>query len=442
MDAIVLFLLGVIIIGLGLIVSIAVHEVGHLVPAKVFGVYVPQYMIGFGRTLFSRRIGETEYGLKAIPFGGYVSMIGMYPPNHDGAGRAANAGYFQRLAREARTAQQDLIPEGQESRTFILLPVWQRIIIMFSGPFMNLVIGAVCYAILVSGIGIAQPSLTIETVSKCIVPVTVNRQTCTSTDPAAPAAQAGIRPGDTIETINGKRVTSWDSVTHILEASAGQHLAIGVTRDGAQRTVDVVPRATQRYVYDKVGQPKRDGAGKPIVKTVGFLGIGPTSELARQPITTVPAMVGENVSAVVGLVVQLPQKVVGVLRSTLDGTARDPNSPLSIVGVGRVAGQVAANTQITVVDKVSTLVSLLASLNIALFVFNLVPLTPLDGGHLAGALWEGLKRITAKLLRRQAPEPFDAAKLIPVTAVVFGLLIFMSAILIIADLVNPIKLFG
>src|SRR5690606_31433280 len=134
------------IVLVGLMVSIGLHEVGHLVPAKRFGVRVGQYMIGFGRTVFSRRVGETEYGLKLIPLGGYISMAGMFPPERRGGKpRTASTGFFDTLVQDARTAAHEGIPAGQEDRVFYRLPVLKRIVIMLGGPFMNLVLAFVFF---------------------------------------------------------------------------------------------------------------------------------------------------------------------------------------------------------------------------------------------------------------------------------------------------------
>src|SRR5918995_1924002 len=167
MSPVILFILGVVFVAVGIAAAIALHEVGHLVPAKLFKVRVTKYMIGFGPTLWSRRKGETEYGIKAIPLGGYVSMIGMYPPNkEDGAVRPSSTGMFQTLASEARSVAHQEVGPGDEGRLFYQLPVWKKIIIMLGGPAANLLIGLVLTAVLLMGFGIATATTTVADVSR------------------------------------------------------------------------------------------------------------------------------------------------------------------------------------------------------------------------------------------------------------------------------------
>ena len=172
------FVIGVAIIVVGLAVSIGLHEIGHLVPAKLFGVKVTQYMIGFGPTIWSKRKGETEYGIKAIPLGSYIAMIGMFPPDKGSAAEEDGTGFFRTLVQDARDSSAESITTGDEHRAFYRLPVWKRIVVMFGGPFMNLLLAIVLFAVLLMGFGISQPSTTIGSVSECALPATSRRQTC------------------------------------------------------------------------------------------------------------------------------------------------------------------------------------------------------------------------------------------------------------------------
>ncbi len=428
------FVIGVVLMVVGLAVSIALHELGHLWPAKKFGVRVGQYMIGFGPTLWSRRIGETEYGFKAIPLGGYISMAGMYPPSpamsrSSRAGRAGG-GFFATMVQDARDANDQTLEGDDDARVFYRLPVWKRIVVMLGGPFMNLLFAVVLFAILATGIGVQTATTTVARLSEC-VPSTSTSQ-CAPSDPQTPAEAAGIRPGDTIVSIDGEPVADFAEASAIIHASPGEQLTFVIERDGAEQTLTVTPATIKTEVTS--------ADGTTTTQEVGFVGIGPTSEFVSQPIWTGPQLALQNVGAVAGIIWQLPAKVWDTGVSLVTGGERDPNGPLSIVGAGRLSGEVAAADS-PVLNRVAGFLSLLASLNIALFVFNLIPLLPLDGGHVAVALWDGLKRAWAKLFRRPPPKPVDATKLVPVTFVVVIALIAMGAVLVIADIVNPVQLF-
>jgi membrane-associated protease RseP (regulator of RpoE activity) len=417
--------------------------VGHLVPAKLFKVRVTKYMIGFGPTLWSKRRGETEYGVKAIPLGGFVSMIGMYPPNKtDGSVRPSSTGMFQSLASDARSLAHEEIGPGDENRVFYRLPVWKKVIIMLGGPAMNLLIGVALTAVLLMGFGVATSTTTIADVSKCQVKagetVDPNSADCKLT----PAATAGLKPNDRITSFDGKAVTSWEELTGWIRASADKPVSITVERDGAPVTTTVTPVLSARPVVGQDGRQAKDAAGKPSYQDVGFLGIGAQTALVQQPATAVLPLAGENIKQIAGVVVNLPARVAGVAQAAFSEEPRDPNGPISVVGVGRVAGEVAAMEQVPLQSRLAALVGLLAGLNFALAVFNLIPLLPLDGGHIAGALYEGARRRVAKLFGRPDPGAFDIAKLLPVTYVVAVLLMGMGALLIYADIVKPVNLFG
>src|SRR5688572_6855482 len=209
---VVAYVVGVVVLAFGVAASIALHEVGHLVPAKRFGVRVTQYMVGFGPTLWSRRRGETEYGVKAIPLGGYIRMIGMFPPRQGqdpGTVRVSSTGRFSQLVDEARAASLEEVRPGDEDRVFYKLTVPKKVIVMLGGPVMNLLIGVVLLTILVTVHGVAtpQPGAEVAAVSQCVAPVT-QAATTTSCEglPSTPALAAGLRPGDRFVSIAGQPV--------------------------------------------------------------------------------------------------------------------------------------------------------------------------------------------------------------------------------------------
>ncbi|MDP9028594.1 MAG: site-2 protease family protein [Actinomycetota bacterium] len=475
-----LYVLGVVIVVVGLAVSIGLHEIGHLIPAKRFGVKVGQWMIGFGPTLWSRKFGETEYGVKAIPLGGFISMAGMFPPGkvkdgavdraghlrdeleldivegdmHDASEDAALArpaaatragkpkmdstGFFNVLVQDARDSSAQTIEAGAEDRVFYKLAFWKRIIIMLGGPAMNLVIAVVLYGVILCGFGIPVASTTIGSVSQCIASST-SQTTCAASDERAPAAAAGIKPGDVFVSIDGTAISSWNQATGIIRKSAGSSLSVVVKRDGQNVTLSLTPKLTERPVVNPTtGAVVTDANGKTVTQNVGFVGIGDATEIQQQPVTAVLPAVGANIASVAKVIFTLPQRLVQVGQAAFGGQKRDPNGPISVLGVGRLAGEITTINSIPILQRISADIQIIAGLNIALFVFNLIPLLPLDGGHVLGAVWEALRRRLAKIFKRPDPGPVDMAKLVPLTLVIVAILGASSALLIYADIVNPV----
>ena len=436
---------GVLVFVVVIAASIGLHEIGHMVPAKKFGVRVTQWMIGFGPTLWSRRVGETEYGIKGIPLGGYIRMIGMFPPapgDAPGTIRESSTGAFQNLAEDARRVSAAEMRPGDENRVFYKLSAPKKVVVMLGGPTMNLVIGFVLLGIMLVGIGLPAATTTVAEVSECVVPASSEQTECGADDPTAPANEAGVRPGDHIVSFGGQPTPEWDDVRTAIRANTGRATSLVVERDGEQLTFEVTPLLTERPVLDDDDRLVQRDDGTFVTEEVGFLGVSPTAEMRTQPLTAVPGYVAEQAWATAGVIVNLPQRMIEVGEAAFGDAERDPNGVIGVVGVGRLAGEISSLPQFTTQDRVASMLALLGGLNIALFVFNLIPLMPLDGGHVAGALWEGTRRQVAWVRGRADPGPVDIARLMPLTYAIAVLLIGMSALLLYADIVRPISLRG
>jgi len=423
--------------------SIALHELGHLIPAKAFGVRVSEYMIGFGPTLWSRVKGDTRYGLKAIPLGGYIRMIGMLPPakgDVEGTARRMSTGRFAIMVADARKASVEEIEPGDENRVFYKLPVRKRVTIMLGGPTMNLLLAFVLFAIMLVGIGLPQPTLTVSRVVPCTPSAQQPLATplpsgeCPTGSLAGPAKAAGLLVGDTITAVDGTPTSSWDDMTEWIRAHGDQSVTITVDRGG--QALDLVVNVAN------VERPEYGANGVPTGATVtsGFMGVSPGVEYVSAGWSSVPSyMWNITVASVKGLI-SLPVRLYELVKDTLiGGQERAIDGPVSVVGVTRIGGEVAAMDQ-PLVAKAATFLGLAASLNLFLFLFNLIPVLPLDGGHVAGALYEGVRRRVARMAGRPDPGPVDVARLLPVAYVVAGVLLAMGVIVIWADLVRPISL--
>jgi membrane-associated protease RseP (regulator of RpoE activity) len=422
-----------------LMASIAFHELGHLSFAKRFGVRTPQYMVGFGPTLKSWRRGETEYGIKWIPLGGYVRMIGMLPPRKgdpEGMVRSTSTGRFQMLIDSAREGALEEVGPNDADRVFYAKKWWQKLLIMFAGPAANLLLAVVFFAVLIMGLGTLQSTPTISSISKCAIPAKEaylpdgRMRDCTPEETArsTPAAKAGLRPGDTFVTFGGERIEDYSRLQLLIRESAGKTVQAVVERDGKQ--VPVTLQITANQMQDLEDPDK--------VVTVGFLGITPLVDRVRGGPGDVAEQMADMTTRTLEAFVNLPEKMVGVWHAAFSGEERDPEGPIGVVGASRLGGEILASEN-PGIEKLSWFLALLASINFAVGMFNLIPLLPLDGGHIAGSLWEGVKRGVARLLRRPDPGYVDVAKLLPLTYAMSLVLLVMGALLVYADLINPVR---
>ncbi|MFJ3234765.1 M50 family metallopeptidase [Streptomyces sp. NPDC086787] len=430
-----MMILGIVVFVVGLLVSIAWHELGHLSTAKLFGIRVPQYMVGFGPTIWSRRKGETEYGIKAIPAGGYIRMIGMFPPGEDGKITARSTSPWRSMIEDARSAAFEELKPGDETRLFYTRAPWKRVIVMFAGPFMNLVLAVALFFTVLMGFGISQQTTTVSEVSKCVISQSEKRDTdtCKKSDPVSPAAKAGLRAGDKIVSFDGVRTDNWNTLSDLIRANPDRTVAIVVDRKGHELTLHAT------LVSNTVA--KKDSRGQVIdgFTPAGFLGFSAANGIARQDFGQSVTWMGDQLSHAVDSIAGLPGKIPALWNAAFDGAPREADSPVGVVGAARVGGEI-FTLDIPPTQQLAMALMLVAGFNLSLFLFNMLPLLPLDGGHIAGALWESIRRHLARVFRRPDPGPFDVAKLMPVAYVVAGIFICFTILVLIADVVNPVKI--
>ncbi|VEJ58189.1 M50 family metallopeptidase [Arachnia propionica] len=425
-----LVLIGLALLFFALImVSIALHEIGHLVPAKIFGVKVTQYFVGFGRTIWSRKRGETEYGFKLFPLGGYVRLVGMYPPEKKSD---KPKGWLTRLADRARSYEYEEITPADDGRLFHQKPVWQKVIVMLGGPAMNLLLAFLIFLGVNLFHGTWQLTLNVTVVNDCVIPAGRTPATCQDGDPQTPAKQAGVMVGDKVVAFNGHRVSTWDELTDLIRANRDGAATLTVERGGRTMELPTVNTIIQS-VPDRLDPTSRVEAG--------FLGVSPSRELVRGGVIETAGQMWNITRMSLVALASFPVRVWNVGVGLATGAERDINSPISVVGASRVAGEIAVADSVPIQDRVASWLSLLGSVNLFVALLNLVPLLPLDGGHIAGALYEALRRGLARLRGKSDPGPVDTAKMLPVAYLVGGFLLIGGVVLILADIISPIKLF-
>ncbi len=427
-----IYALGVLFFVVGIAVSIGLHELGHMYPAKKFGVKVTQFFVGFGNTIWSVKRGETEYGIKSIPLGGYVKLVGMLPPARDTDPhevRDSNTGLFTQLATDARNAEYDTVTDADMPRLFYRLPWWKKVIVMSGGPMMNVVIAVVLFGIVIMGFGALQPTTTVQAVSDCAISDAEQGRTCTAADPETPARIANLQPGDVLTSFAGRTVDSWDELSRAIRTNGSETAELGYVRDGVAEQVTIRPSVIARADLDDPSKTVE----------VGFLGVQPTTQNQRGTPLDVLSTVGQYGQETASAIVHLPPRMVDVTKAAF-GAERDPAGPIGVVGASRISGELVTYDDPSWSERGSRVLSLLAGLNLFLALFNLIPLLPFDGGHIAGAIWEALRRAFARVRGRPDPGFVDVAKALPVAYGVGMVLILMSVILVYVDIVNPVKL--
>jgi membrane-associated protease RseP (regulator of RpoE activity) len=396
-------LIGWVIFIVALLFSVMLHETGHFVLAKRFGMKVTRYFVGFGPTLWSTRRGETEYGVKALPLGGFVKIVGMH-------------------------SLDDPDDPADEPRSFRRAPAGQRIAVLCAGSFMHFLLAFLLVFGLALGVGIENESTTqLGTISTCVPSslTSLSNGTCTASDHASPASQAGLHAGDTVVAFNGQPVSNWTELgSAIREAPPGSPATITVRRDGQLLTLHTTLASVSG----------RSGA---------FLGIEPAVVFqVPSPLGAVSyagSAFAQVVDGSVHAVASLPAALPKLFSKNRSGTAAGQVG--SVVGAAEATGAaVAANWGWQY--KVSFVLLLIASLNIFVGLVNLLPLLPMDGGHVAVIIYERIRAWLARLRGRPDPGLVDMAKLIPVSFSLFMVIIVVSVMLILADIVNPVSFAG
>jgi membrane-associated protease RseP (regulator of RpoE activity) len=377
-------LLGIVAFVVALLLSVMVHEFGHYITARRYGMWVSEFFVGFGKRIWSVQRGETEFGVKAIPAGGYCKIEGMSPS--------------------------DEMPEGEEGRAFYKASSAKKLIVLGAGSFLHFVLGFVLLFSLFAGIGTNQ-----------VLPV-INEVV-----PNSAAQAAGIQAGDEIVSINGKRVTEWYKDVEVIRASKGSELTLVLNRNGEEVAVTTAARLTD------IDGTKRYVLG--IVNEVGLKRSGVFASVKNSATVTQGFLV-ESIKSLG----KLPEKIPALWGATVRGEERDANGLVGVVGVARVSGEAVGSDKLTPMERLATFVLIVASLNIFVGVFNLLPILPLDGGHMAVAIADSIRAFFARLRGRPRPAPIDVSVLTPITMVVFVVLATLTLLLLVADVINPVTL--
>ena len=377
-------ILGILAFVVALLFSVMVHEFGHYITARKFGMWVSEFFLGFGKKIWSFRRGETEFGLKAIPAGGYCKIEGMAP--------------------------NDELPEGQEHRAFYKASSAKKLIVLSAGSFLHFVLGFILLFTLFIGIGTNQ-----------VLPV------ISEVVPNSAAQAAGIQAGDEIVSINGNKVVEWYKDVEAIRESEGADLTLEINRNGELLTVVTQARltdvdGTERYLLG-------------IINEVGLERSGFLISIKNSAVVT-QSFLAESVRSLG----KLPEKIPALWGATVRGEERDANGLVGVVGVARVSGEAVGSDKLSPMERLATFILIVASLNIFVGVFNLLPILPLDGGHMAVAIADEIRAFFARLRGRPRPAPIDVTVLTPITMVVFVVLATLTLLLLVADVINPVTL--
>jgi membrane-associated protease RseP (regulator of RpoE activity) len=377
-------ILGMLAFVVALLLSVMVHEFGHFVTARRYGMWVSEFFVGFGKRIWSVQRGETEFGVKAIPAGGYCKIEGMSP--------------------------NDAMPEGEEDRAFYRASSGKKLVVLGAGSFLHFVLGYLLLFVLFAGVGTNQ-------VLPIIGEVVSN----------SAAQSAGIQVGDEVTSINGVEVTTWYKDVEAIRNSQGKELTLGLLRDGQSITITATPRLTDI-----------DGTERYVLGIVNITGLKRSGvvESASNSFKVTKSFLSESVKSLA----KLPEKIPALWGATVRGEERDANGLVGVVGVARVSGEAVGSDKLTPMERLATFLLIVASLNIFVGIFNLLPILPLDGGHMAVAIADEIRAFLARLRGRPRPAPIDVTVLTPITMVVFVVLACLTLLLLVADVINPVTL--
>jgi membrane-associated protease RseP (regulator of RpoE activity) len=384
--------------------SIMLHEAGHFFAARRFGMKATQFFLGFGPTLWSVRRGETEYGIKAIPAGGFVKIVGMTPLEE--------------------------VDSADESRAFYRQPTGRRSIVLAAGSVTHLLLAFVLFVGVYFAIGVPQSTTTLQTVSQCLAQLTGG--TCGPHSTPTPARLAGLRPGDRIVAFGGHRVTNWTQLERLTRSNRAKPTTITVIRHGRTLVLHVHPVIGTLPSLTNPTQTVR----------AGYLGVS-SLVVNNRSVGTVLSTTGHDFGTTIAgsfaALGRIPSAIPQLFEQTVHGTPRSANGLVGVYGVGKVTTQALEQKGVGIGDRIGSFLFIIAGLNVFVGIFNLLPLLPLDGGHLAIVWFEAARRRLYRLRGRADPGHVDLNKLLPAAYLIVAVFIGLSVLLLLADIVNPIK---
>jgi membrane-associated protease RseP (regulator of RpoE activity) len=426
--------LGIVVFALGILVAVALHEAGHFWSARWFGMKATRYFIGFGPTIFAFKRNGVEYGLKALPFGAFVKIVGMTSNEEDPDPDTGKPGW-------------------QDPKAMWRFPVWKRTIVMAAGSISHFALALITLWVLFSFVGIPDVSkvnqvpVRVGAVADCVSPTwqydpkTGGQKACVKgTDPQSPASQLGLQPGDVIVSINGNNIEGQQALRDELKSDIGKTVTVQYRRGSELRRGDVMIPASERVKLDST--TPADKIGPADLEQAGLLGINVDLQYKDLPtvrdgavggIGHTASMTGSLVGRTFESLTGIPERIPNLFKAIL-GEKRDPNTPVSVVGASRIGGELFE------LGDWATLLLLFASLNLFFGIFNLFPLLPMDGGHIAIAWFERIRSFIAARRGRPDPGRVDYYKLAPFTLAVIGVLGVFVLLTVTADFVNPISI--